>query len=303
MKYVNCPTCEWTLGVPGKLLGHPVSCPKCDKSFIAEEDLASEDKPAKKKRTKDERKSRSSRALPTPAVAPSQSSTDLSSVSDFDPPRKTGRDVEPPSPPIRNKSRLRSPHRDRLKPAANTNETEDSTPSRSSSSEPSSQVVAKIIHAEPVEEDLVKDGSLPTLQLKDDVKKKVDKGELKSRPVFLGLVICASVLSSGLMLFLADFSPQVDEKALEKARQEIRRYYSVRTDVQLKPFQLELREAQLAHSRNDREAEIAAYRKVMARFRAEDKNKNGITGSPSADIELKKWVSILLGDGNSGSIP
>ena len=106
------------------------------------------------------------------------------------------------------------------------------------------------------------------------------------------------------MLFLADFSPKTDEAVLNKARDEIRRFYSVRSDIQLKPYQLELREAQLANSRNDRAGEIAAYRKVMTRFRAEDKSQFvGVTGSPGADIELEKLVSILLGDGKGEKIP
>ncbi len=305
MKYVNCPTCEWTLGVPGKLLGHPVTCPKCDNNFLAQEEQATQEKPAKKKRKKKEVQVPSVRALPTPLVPQTQESSSHSSTSDFEPPTKEPHEAEPPARPRKNKNRLRSPHRDTPQDAAAENESKSKNRLKPKSTANSDQqkVTARIIHAEPEEQDIAKDGTLPTLQLKDDVNKNVDRGELKSRPVFLGLVICASVLASGLMLFLADLSPKADEAVLNRARNEIGRFYSVRSDVQLKPFQLELREAQLAHSKKDRKGEIAAYRKVMSRFRAEDKSKNGVTGSPSADNELKKLVSILLGDGKSGSIP
>lgn len=295
MKYVNCPICEWTLGVPGKLLGQPVNCPKCDHKFLASEENATDDKPAKKKRKKNGSKAPSSSTLPAPQL--SSRVHEASSVSsDFEPPQKSHEGGEIPDPPKASGNRLRSPHRD----------TEDKTSSPTTLSASLSppppaakkQVTAKIIQAEAEPEEFGKDGELPTLQLKDNAQKKDDKGELKSRPVFLGLVICASVLSSGLMLFFADFSPKVDEATLNNAREEIRRFYSVRPDVELKPYQLELREAQLAHSRNDRKGEIAAYRKVMNRFRAEDKSKFvGVTGSPGADVELERLVSILLGDG------
>lgn len=299
MKYVSCPTCEWTLGVPGKLLGQPVSCPKCENEFLAEEENATEEKPAKKKRKKNSLKAPSSSSLPAPQLTSRShgSSSDLSS--EFDPPKKSSHDSDLPAPPKGSRNRLRSPRRDSEDQVSGAASTDTS---KLQTTEPKKPVTAKIIQAEAQPEEFGKDGELPTLQLKDDVKKKDDKGELKSRPIVLGLVICVSVLSSGLMLFLADFSPKVDETVLNKARNEIRRFYSVRPDVELKPYQLELREAQLAHSRKDRAGEIAAYRKVMNRFRAEDKSKFvGVTGSPEFDIQLEKLVSTLLGDGKNKS--
>lgn len=288
MKYVNCPTCEWTLGVPGKLLGQAVSCPKCESEFLAQEEHATDEKPTKKKRNKNRLRSPSSSSLPAPQLTTRTSGPNRgSSPSDFEPPKRE------------NHNQLRSPRRD----ADDEVSTESSGRGLTKgSTETKNQVTARIIQAETEPEDFVKDGELPTLQLKDDEKKKDDQGELRSRPIFLGLVICASVLSSGLMLFFADFSPKVDESVLNKARDKIRMFYSVRPDVELKPYQLELREAQLAHSRNDRAGEIAAYRKVMNRFRAEDKNKFvGVTGSPIADEELEELVSTLLGDGKNES--
>ena len=58
-----------------------------------------------------------------------------------------------------------------------------------------------------------------------------------------------------------------------------------------------MRSAQLAHSAEDYCAEIRALQKVMARFRAEDRDRfKGLTGSPTWDIELQELISILLKD-------
>lgn len=302
MKYANCPICEWTLGIPDKLLGHPVTCPKCEKIFLPTVDTAAQGKPEKKKRKRKNKPLPAPRSIPAPTAVTASSSQDaeknLASV------EKSGRtDLDPPSFKSRDMQETATPPTELLPPTppASADSQSDRTVSTSQPS-PASQTVARIIQAEPEPEELGADGTLPTLQLKEDQKKKVDSREFKSNPVFLALVICGSVLSSGLMLFFADFGQAPDQQVLDNARQEIRQFYSVRTDVQLKPYQLELREAQLAHSRKDRDGEIAAYRKVMARFRAEDKSKfAGVTGSPTSDIKLEALVSVLLGDGRDRS--
>jgi hypothetical protein len=155
--------------------------------------------------------------------------------------------------------------------------------------------VARIITTEPAQSLLTKDGKLPTLQLNDDIKPKKKESSLSSNPLFVGLLICASLVSSGLMLIMFGLPPSENQKTVAKARESIRQFYEVREDEELKPFQLELREAELAHSRGDHDAEIKAYQDVMARFRAEDRNQyTGLTGSPTWDRELEDLVSILL---------
>ena len=99
------------------------------------------------------------------------------------------------------------------------------------------------------------------------------------------------------MLLMVGMQPTSGEKEVREARENIRQFYEVRADEELAPFQRELREAQLAHSRGDSRTEIRCYQKVMARFRSEDRSQfSGLTGSPTWDIELEQLVSVLLND-------
>lgn len=301
MKYVNCPTCEWTLGVPEKLSGHPVTCPKCSKVFLASTENGSDEIPAKKKREKKKKaaKKPSLRSVPLPtAISQKNAESDKPVEQETKveqevlaaplkvPKRKTNNDLDAP-PPKRRKG-------------SESNRIQNSVPSPVSQEKRSvveQQVTARIIQAAPIEPDLSDNGELPTLQLKDETKPKADVQKLKTSPVFLGLLICFSVIASGLMLFLVPQNSAQDKKLLEEARVEIRKFYAGRQDGDLQPYQIELREAQRAKDRQD---EIAAYRKVMARFRAEDRNEFvGVTGSPGEDIKLQELLSILLGDGKN----
>ncbi len=159
-------------------------------------------------------------------------------------------------------------------------------------------VVAKIIEtSEPIQE-MVKEGELPRLQLTEQKNKNIEVAEKQTSPVLIGLLVCFSLLMSGLILVFGDFQPKVDLREMEKARQELTRFYTVSIDIPLQPYQRLLREAQLAHSKDDRDAEVAAYRKVMEMFREEDRSKfKGVTGSPTSDAELEYLVSIMLGKG------
>lgn len=97
------------------------------------------------------------------------------------------------------------------------------------------------------------------------------------------------------MLIVFSMPTAENKKKVQEARANIRQFYEIREDEELKPFQIELRAAQLAHSRGDHEAEVIAYQSVMARFHAEDRNQyTGLTGSPTWDLELEELVSILL---------
>ena len=155
------------------------------------------------------------------------------------------------------------------------------------------RAVARIIRTESIEPQLTQDGKLPTLHLNDDDKQPKEKVELERRPVLVGLVICISLISSGLLLFVASQTP-TKAKTKVQAREDLRRFYEVGEGVSLKPYQLELREAQRAYTRNDRKREIAAYRKVMGRVRSEGLDENGLTGVQSWNDELETLLSILL---------
>jgi len=100
-----------------------------------------------------------------------------------------------------------------------------------------------------------------------------------------------------MMLFLLRDDPSQREERIEKTREQIRVFYEVRPDQEIKPYQSALRHAQLAHSRGDYRTEIRAYESVMARFRNENFDKyTGLTGTQNSDRDLEKCVSILLND-------
>ena len=94
-------------------------------------------------------------------------------------------------------------------------------------------------------------------------------------------------------MFLGTQTP-TKAKTKVQARDDLKRFYEVGEGVQLKPYQLELREAQRAYTRNDREREIQAYRNVMGQVRSEGLDENGLTGVQSWNDELETLLSILL---------
>ena len=64
----------------------------------------------------------------------------------------------------------------------------------------------------------------------------------------------------------------------------------------LEPYQVLLREAQLAHSHGDFETERQRYRRVLDMLRAEHgADEKGLTGSHRRDKELEGEISVLLG--------
>ncbi len=343
MKYENCPTCDWNLGIPDKLAGHPVTCPKCNEVFLSSVKTSSNSKPGRGEKKKS--KSRKPKSRPIPKPTPRALPLPAALVKNEDRPETDS------SPPMAAEAKDAAPKLRAIEPRQKKERAErnskpksqakhDSTKSSKSNSEthverqskaatpvngtqtipeptlsqtpvippdtttdPSkSTVTARIIKSVAVEEDLAKDGKLPSLQLRDDSKPEPVAAKLKTSPIFLGLLICVSVISSGLMLAFGDFGNSGNQQTLNDVRAELEKFYAVRPDVEPKPYQLELREAQLAHSRGDRAAEVAAYRKVIARFHAEDRNQYiGVTGLPSDDRKLKDLVSIMLGNGkNSG---
>ena len=157
--------------------------------------------------------------------------------------------------------------------------------------------VATIIKTESVQPTLTKDGKLPTLQLNDDQDSQPKTEATKSNPVLLVTVVVASLLSSALMMLMLNSNSSDREERIEKTREEIRVFYEVRPDEEIKPYQADLRHAQLAHSRRDYRTEIRAYESVMARFRDENFDQyTGLTGTKGSDLELEKFVSILLQD-------
>ncbi len=342
MQYATCPECNWTLGVPSKLVGKNVSCPKCAKTFLADGKNLSDEKPKKKRRKPPEPAKPATlkpRAMPLPSAiskkgteseklaSTEQGSSESeaitsaefqSTINDLAPPSRKSKTRKPKTVESETKPAPAEPTPAEHKTIQKTTALPDPPPPKTAvlptpsplkeeappttavartTPQPAPAGTATIITTVPDDSDFAKNGKLPTLQLKDDEKPVAVTKEMKRNPIFLGLLVCFSLVLSGLMVFMIDFDGEAtNEKSLGDVRQKLQKFYETRIDVQLRPYQLELREAQLAHSRRDREGEIRELRKVMARFRAEDRNKFvGVTGSPSADKELERLVSALLG--------
>jgi hypothetical protein len=143
------------------------------------------------------------------------------------------------------------------------------------------------------------DGKLPTLQLADSPDAAAPRVESQSPPMPLWLALMAVVASTAISLLLVthDFDgSQANQTTKGDARRQLTAFYG--NDLTpLRPFQVHLREAQLAHSRGDFAAERGRYRQVLALLRAEGRSKfDGLTGTPGGDAELARLLAILLAD-------
>ena len=202
----------------------------------------------------------------------------------------------PPKPPEPSKS---SSKKSKAKKSSKSKRSSKRSASKKSGSKKESEVARFVTNKSG--EALVQfgaDGEMPQLQLDEGVAKKAqESNDKQSNPLILYGALSLSFLASLSMIFL-DLEP-VESEARQKARirREIVKYYGGDEEKEeLKEFQRHLREARLAFSRNDRDGEAAAYRKVLAMLNAEDNNPfNGLTGKGSvADEELKSWLGILL---------
>jgi len=302
MKKMKCSGCLQVLGVPRKFFGKKVTCPNCQKVLVVKfdgtpkadlSDSVSES-PDDDRKMADELDGPGveSITVPTPRTVKTAVIRQL--------PRPASMVSEAPedSAPMESpQSVVIAPHGPANLASAEAGSTEGPVTEPSSEPLERRQQVARIIPFEQSGPEAADAVDLPTLQLKETASRGPKLAEQKRNPVLLGVLVCGSLIVSGLILAFGDIQPKVDQRVLENARQELTRYYSVRVDVPLKPYQIHLREAQLANSRGDRDAEVAAYRKVMQQFRAEDRNQFvGVTGSPTADAELEHLVSIMLGN-------
>lgn len=295
MKNEKCPNCGGKLGVPEKLKGQPVRCPKCDLEFIPDEAKAKSISRGKKKSSRGV-KQPALRALPLPTGVAEDEPAESEVVTQLE---------RPDSPLMPPKKKRKSKKRSETAPPAVEPEvvpgTADSAPVPTELAQAETidtPTVAKIIQQETVEPKLTKDGKLPTLLLADEEKPRVkEKTGLTSNPIFVGLLICFSLVSSAGMLFLIESGHPEAKLEVEEARIDVVRFYQVREDQELQAYQRELREAQRAYSRGDYSAEANYYQKVMLRFHNENLTQfSGLTGSPVGDIELEKDVSLLLKD-------
>ncbi len=142
------------------------------------------------------------------------------------------------------------------------------------------------------------DGKLPTLQLADSPDAAGKSGSESSPvPMWAALLAVAASTAISLILLLGDFEGTRSGASIEaQARADLVRFYATGA-APPRPYQLELRNGQLAHSRGDRRAECEHYRRVLAQLRAEGRSKfQGLTGTPDGDKELDRILSILLAD-------
>lgn len=141
------------------------------------------------------------------------------------------------------------------------------------------------------------DGQLPSLNLVRDREKEKEKGTTKNTeetsPLLYGALI-VSLLFSVALLFLETDGLKSSKSHLSEARQEITKFYG-HEETNLLPYQKDLRQAQLAHSRHDTKTERHYYRQVFSLLNSEGKNQlTGVTGSKAKDEELQRLLAILL---------
>ncbi len=141
------------------------------------------------------------------------------------------------------------------------------------------------------------DGKLPTLQLADAPDAAAKPGsEASPVPLWAALLAVAASTAVSMILLLGDFTGTQSAASIQaQAREDLARFYA--TGVALpNPYQVELRNGQLAHSRGDRRAERQHYRKVLAQLRAEGGKFQFLTGTHSGDEKLDQILSILLAE-------
>ena len=143
---------------------------------------------------------------------------------------------------------------------------------------------------------LTAEGKLPELALSETTSRKPAKTESNTSPLVLGLVLVGSTLMS-ILLLVADFEGgSASSETLDDAREKLKTFYVSETGP-LKPYQVLLREAQLARGRGDGKSERELYWRVRDLLRSEQENRftgAGVTGTKSGDDELKRLLAILL---------
>jgi len=258
---VHCPNCGRPVAASLAHVGQRVACPTCRGEFLLS---------------------------PTALLAPSGTGTKLAG--------STGSVIAsavaaPPAPPLQ---RPVAPP-----PAPPRGAPDDSSYNLAPPLPPPAPNTAQFLAAKPQATAIAPqaDGKLPALQLADAPDAAKAGSEASPVPLWAALLAVAASTAVSLILLLGDFQGVQSAASIKvQARQDLARFYE--TGVGLpKPYQLQLREGQLAHSRGDRRAEREHYRKVLAQLRAEGRSKfQGLTGTPAGDAELDRILSILLAE-------
>jgi hypothetical protein len=140
------------------------------------------------------------------------------------------------------------------------------------------------------------DGSLPKLALEQSLSKKErPQRQPPSSLAVMGALAVSIGLSFALLFF--DFETTAPSGTSDsQAREKLTKFFGTEGEP-LRPYQVTLRESQLAHSRGDTKAEREAYRRVLRQLRAEDRGPSStLTGATYDDAELEEILTQLLSE-------
>jgi DNA-directed RNA polymerase subunit RPC12/RpoP len=161
--------------------------------------------------------------------------------------------------------------------------------------------VARFIAAEAADPNvlLAPDGKLPELHIDDDNKENKPAEAKPMSPMALLVGLGVAAMFWGILIYSVMQSAEPPHsQAKEEARQRIEREYfgaGAIDEKELKPYQMLLREAQMAHSRSDVKTERADYVKVLGLLHAERRpDEKGLTGSAANDKTLEDAIVVLL---------
>ena len=165
---------------------------------------------------------------------------------------------------------------------------------------PPRKKVARFIVADAAEPNvqLAADGKLPELHIEDDDKeKKAAEAKPMSPMALLGGLGVAAIFWGVLIYSVMQPAESPHSQEKDDARQRIERAYfgaGAIDEKELKPYQMLLREAQMAHSRGDVKTERTNYRKVLGLLHVERRpGERGVTGSGEKDNTLE-WAIVTL---------
>lgn len=325
---IHCPLCGTEMTVGDTALDRTVGCPWCRHRFRPDAVLAQGAKPASPK---------GEVPLATPPPMPKAADPAKKPGKAGEPPGPTSRAAPPPrpgQPVIKDETRLSRPgsgvpEQPGVGKTAGRDERRgvpadklDQTPERAAiaasgkllpsgspvGSETSLTIprrkVARLILTETAEPKwtLAPDGSLPSLHLEERTDEERGKEKKRSsNPLLLILVLCGSVVTSLILLFV-DTSPTTQGSPEEKAEARkilVAEYYAhLNPNAPLAEYQRLLREAHWAHSRGDYKREKELYRRVLLLLYAERGRSTytGLTGSRTRDQQLEELLRILLKD-------
>lgn len=144
---------------------------------------------------------------------------------------------------------------------------------------------------------LGEDGTLPELHLVEPgeaaKQRKARRHAQHTNPLLVYGAIGFSFLFSLMLLFLDSSGTTSSQLDQAEARKEIQKFYGTGND--LEPYQILLREAQLARARNDFEMERDYYRRVLNLLTAEDnQGLIRLTESREHDEKLRDLLAVLL---------